>query len=67
MGSAICGGIIAESYFKKQLAKKDGIYGMMMAWVMPDDKYKKNKAADKIGDHKKEKKLCDRKKHKQIT
>ena len=35
----ICGGIISESQLKKRCEKKNGIYGIMMCFVMKDKDY----------------------------
>jgi len=51
MGS-ICGGIIKESEFQKRLKKKNGIYGIMMCFILPDDQYDKYWQARKNNDKK---------------
>jgi len=37
-GGAICGGIIKESVWDKAV-KEGNFYGLMMCFIMPDDKY----------------------------
>jgi len=45
-----CGGVIRESEFQKRL-KSDDIYGIMLYWVLPDDKYEEWERLHKEGKH----------------
>jgi len=55
----ICGGVIRESEFKKRL-KSDDIYGIMLCWVLPDDKYDKWERLHKKGKHDEARQLFDK-------
>ena len=41
MSGSICGGVISESQYQKALKSKDGIYEIMMSFVLPDKQYEK--------------------------
>jgi len=56
---SICGGVISESQRRKMM-KKHGVWATMMAYVMPDDKYKKYIAFKKRGENKKATILFDK-------
>ena len=56
----ICGGVIRESEFKEKLKSKDGIYGIMLCWVLPDDKYVEWERLQKEGKREEAKKIVDK-------
>ena len=56
----ICGGVIKESEFKKRLKSKDGVYGIMMCWVLPDDKYEEWERLHKKGKHEEARQIFDK-------
>ena len=56
----ICGGVIKESEFKEKLKSKDGIYGIMLYWVLPDDKYVEWERLCKEGRRKEAKQIFDK-------
>lgn len=37
--SSICGGVISQSYYDDYVKKNGDPYGIMMAYIMPDDKF----------------------------
>lgn len=56
----ICGGVIKESEFKEKLKSKDGVYGIMMCWVLPDDKYEEWERLHKKGKHEEARQIFDK-------
>ena len=49
MSGSICGGVISESQYQEAVKSKDGIYGIMMSCILPDEQYKKYLAFKKAG------------------
>ena len=56
----ICGGVIRESEFKRRLKSKDGVYGIMLCWVLPDDKYDEWERLRKEGRRKEARQIFDK-------
>lgn len=55
-GSAVCGGVISESFLKKQTDP----YGYMMAMVMPDKEFEEYKKLVEAGKNEEATKLFDK-------
>ena len=64
-GGAICGGVISLSMNIKNM-KKYGIWADTMAYILPDDKYKRYVSLLKAGKRKEASLIFDRFAHSQI-
>ena len=62
---SMCGGVINESRWQQNL-KENGGYGLMMAYVMPDDKFELYKKAKESGDEKTAHRLFEKHAHSNI-